>query len=490
MKLGDCPREHFESLFDVDSKILNSSCARSLFNYGKILLKQRKVQDAERYLKKCLEIQGIGYGAIHYYLGEASRLKSDLKGAIQHFSSATQVQPTVVKYHVELAKALQSVEHYTEAAASYERALELTEHRDAEILNEYSTFLWRCTERQQLAVEFAELAGSIDRKFSLRLKHNSFTESVEEKMDDNECKRTLQKQSNDVRVLRSNEIAGDSANSTQNGNRIKYSSIKCTIYDFDAALQYLPFQEHVSSNVHSLEMLDMVDLMDIFGKRDRINRMKEHFDKLRSRGIRLGLYIPRNDHHYRDIVQSALQRIYLYSSFDFVVDPYSAHGIPMKHNLESEAILLVSAPEHSAASFQMYPCSERYGASLHDLERIEEGLGIVSEKYTMFTNIIQPGLLSSLNLKLYRKLRLQIIRTHFYDGETLESLEAMQWIEADSSMIGHVAKWREFAEKYMFLTYAGHMRWEWTQLEIADTLLTVEPGFSALCSEFAILYPA
>lgn len=280
-------------------------------------------------------------------------------------------------------------------------------------------------------------------------------------------------------TLKSTAVTSSLSTSSERGTKRKriwshrpvhYSTLKLMIFDFDATLQYLPLEEHVSGHLHNLELMHILDFLLIFGGRDRINRLKEHFQKLKSMKIRIGLYIPRNDVHYGEIVELALKKAYLYSYFDFVVDPYSIHGLAIKHKLKNEEVLLVTVPDGSMVSFQVYQCAERYGVSLHDLESIENGLGLEVQMLTHFGIKILPHFLSSQNYRLYKDLRLQIARYHFYDGKGVDSLDAIKFIKGNAALAGNVKSWIAFAEKYMLMIYHSHKHHEWTALAVLETL--------------------
>lgn len=163
-KLGEvCWRLHdttrAATFYQMAIKIDDGSNSKSLFNFGKILSELNRLDEAQDAFRKSIKI--VERACVYYHLGLVCVRKSDEEYAINSFKAATKIQPTVVEYRFQLAKALYGANRLDEAAASYEKALELTHHGDGSVLFEYSQFLYQTGLDRSLAMELAKLVRAL-----------------------------------------------------------------------------------------------------------------------------------------------------------------------------------------------------------------------------------------------------------------------------------------------------------------------------------------
>ncbi len=111
---------HYERALEI-----NPRHAEAHNNLGVVLFQRKAVDQAISHYRRAMEITP-GYAAAHRNLGLALSEKGELNEAIPHYRRALEISPGFAEAHFDLATALVQKGEMEEAASHYRRALELS----------------------------------------------------------------------------------------------------------------------------------------------------------------------------------------------------------------------------------------------------------------------------------------------------------------------------------------------------------------------------
>jgi tetratricopeptide (TPR) repeat protein len=138
--------------------ITEDNCVAHL-NFGNVLLKEGKKEEAEGHYRKAVEIYG-DYTEGHFNLGLALELEKEYDEAIKEFQTALRLNGRHWKARFHLANALSAKGKIDEALVEYQKAIELRPD-DIEVLNNFGLALVQ-KGRIKDAIGYYQKALSID----------------------------------------------------------------------------------------------------------------------------------------------------------------------------------------------------------------------------------------------------------------------------------------------------------------------------------------
>jgi len=169
--------EHYYKAFQ-----LNPNDPRILHDLGMMLLHQRKLDDAIKYLSQALQRMpnglGLQYSAVnmHYNLGRALLYKANSKEAMVHLSEAVHLEPNHPDANYWLALAMADQGKFDQALEHYSKAIRLKPGVDTSPTLHYLLAMNYGRARQfrqallsaQKALDLAHAAG--DQKLTQKIK--------------------------------------------------------------------------------------------------------------------------------------------------------------------------------------------------------------------------------------------------------------------------------------------------------------------------------
>jgi tetratricopeptide (TPR) repeat protein len=171
------------SLWTRALNVTKDNCVAHL-NFGNVLLKEGKKQEAKGHYRKAVEIYG-DYTEGHFNLGLALELEKEYDEAIKEYRTAIRLNERHWKARFHLANALSAKGKIDEAIVEYEKAIKLRPD-DIEVLNNFGLALVQ-KERVREAIGYYQKALTIDADSAEVLnnlgnalvKEKRFTEAVE-----------------------------------------------------------------------------------------------------------------------------------------------------------------------------------------------------------------------------------------------------------------------------------------------------------------------
>ena len=220
----------------------------------------------------------------------------------------------------------------------------------------------------------------------------------------------------------------------QNSNN--YNDLKYILYDFESTILYHSLYEWTQGSIDNMEQMDIDDFVKIFGMRDRISRLSQHFEQIKYNNIYIGIFIASHDVYYKDLVIASLKKIYLYQYIDFILETKDIeskmshiHQLNSKNKLKHDELLLIDGHKHdiqliSNHCLTMY-VSNKYGLTLRNIEDLEPKLAIsISSDSTFTSNVQMP--ISSINVRVFRSMIQQILKADYWCN--IAEIDIIQWI--------------------------------------------------------------
>ena len=233
IKLANVLSDHLDKPQEADETLeqchtLHPNNDQSLFIHAKLMENKDFNKSFKLYID-CLAIND-DRASVHFHLAELLIQSSDNKHSTDigyHLKRAISIQPTVALYHYQYAVHSQKMHKFNRANYHYQRALDLVNYDDGDMVRDYFHFLIHCVNDKHKAMECLQMAGfQKDYQFSM-----------------------------------------DEAKYEEEGQ-----IVKLVIYDF-SVVSYWPLE----ISMDELQNMGQMDLIRIFGQKGRLWKFQRHF---------------------------------------------------------------------------------------------------------------------------------------------------------------------------------------------------------------------
>eukprot|EP01084_Bolivina_argentea_P319482 554149_1 len=434
------------------------------FHFAKLLTLMKQFEEAKRYYTKSLQ-SDASKACIHYHFGILlyHQFNKQTEG-IYHLKQCIELKSNIAKYHFEYALMLKNTNtniDYDVIDVSFENAVRLSNYHDTKILIEYSTFLIHNMNQRQRGIKFMNLA----------LKLNEPDETKEILTFDDEKHATF-------------------------NNKDNYKYLKCIMYEFDGCITYRNLHKSIHGDISHLYNIKEKAFIQLFGWRDRIRRLANHFEGILSKQITIIILFINYNHTYINVIKETLKKAYLHQYVSEIIKINPANEMndklnnikyfKHKYNYKYNEILYIGSNENVTQLMNKNCCtifiSENRGLRMRHLENIENGIGIETRNYSSFQST-KPIDLMETNAKLYFQIKREIIRSDY--NQSINNLQIIQQIHNNYNKYQYEYQFLEFATKFKAVCFESSKHNIWTAHEILQPLLQMYPHDSELNSRNA-----
>ena len=353
--------EMYEQCLRLDP--LNEEC---YFNFGKLLMKQNKLDRAQCFFIKCKKERAcINYHHALLLLKKNSssdyESSSNIQNILKLLRRAAELMPNNIQYQHQYALCLENNGCIRKAGEVFEVALKLTEYKNVMILYDYSLYQFKDLQNVQSAIDHLDIA--------LKLKQSD--EYPQVKKQYNHLMKIIQRR--------------------KKHKRSNTSTLKLLIYDFDETITYHNLWRQIDGDFNKLNQMPKIHVTGtIFGGLDRTHRLHTHFQRILSSKENIHLAIVSNNSKTCIIRAIHLAGLAMYFNYDDILLSYDGNKLPFikqlanKYNCDlSTEVLFIDNDSKNiddckdyCQTFHVFSDHTLNGLSMDHMKEIEELLGV------------------------------------------------------------------------------------------------------------------